>query len=56
MDDEYLLEKASINEKLKTNEKRAKNHIKELKDQKMDKIQSGGCAEYSNMVVSVFND
>lgn len=48
-------EKARIQEELKKNDLAAKEHIDVLKEAKTEKIQSGGCAEYSNMIVSVFN-
>lgn len=48
-------EKARIQEELKKNDLAAKEHIDVLKEAKTEKIQSGGCAEYANMIVSVFN-
>jgi hypothetical protein len=40
---------------LKKNDQAAKEHIRVLEAAKEEKKQSGGCAEYANMIVSVFN-
>jgi hypothetical protein len=52
---EYQAEVALIQEQLKKDDLAAKQHIDVLKEQKIEKLQSGSCNEYSNMVVSVFN-
>lgn len=55
LDQEFEEVKAKIREDLKENDAAAKTHINTLKELKEEKIQSGGCAEFANMVVSVFN-
>lgn len=55
LDLEYKEEKARIQEELKRNDAAAKQHIDVLKEAKKEKLESGGCAEYANLVVSVFN-
>lgn len=37
------------------NDKKTKQHIRVLKESLNEKKNNGGCAEYSNMTVSIFN-
>jgi hypothetical protein len=46
---------ARIQEELKENALQAKQHCSVLMELKTEKLQSGGSAEFANMVVSCFN-
>lgn len=47
--------KKALEAKQIANDKKAKKHIKVLKESLSEKKNNGGCAEYSNMTVSIFN-
>jgi hypothetical protein len=47
--------KQKLEAKMISNERKAKRHIKTLKESLAEKKNNGLCAEYSNMVVSLFN-
>lgn len=52
---DYEAMKKKLESKMIANEKKAKKHIQTLKESLAEKKNNGGCAEYSNMVVSIFN-
>jgi DNA repair exonuclease SbcCD ATPase subunit len=47
--------KKQLEMKNMANEKKCKTHIQTLKASLAEKKNNGGCAEYSNMTVSIFN-
>ena len=55
MQSEYSHLKASLDHQMVLNERKAKRHIKTLKESLAEKKNNGGCAEYANMLVSIFN-
>lgn len=55
MQQEYSQLKASLDHQMVLNERMAKKHIKTLKQSLAEKKNNGGCAEYANMQVSIFN-
>lgn len=55
LDADYQAVKAEILAQLRENVASANQHIKSLEETKKELMQSGGCAEHSNMVVSIFN-
>ena len=54
MDEEYQQRVAEIKAKLIENEKKARKHIENLEESKLEKLNNGGYAEYANMIVSIF--
>ena len=55
LDADYQAVNAEILAQLRENVASANQHIELLEETKKELMQSGGCAEYSNKLVSIFN-
>jgi hypothetical protein len=55
MKNKYAEQEEEVKTKGIAQDRKTKQHVKVLKESFNEKKNNGGCAEYSNMTVSIFN-